>query len=1669
MKKTLILVLTILFVGALITLGACSLLPNNGDNGDRNDPNHQHSYGDYIGEKDYHYRECSVCHELTTYDEHSFNGGTTCSVCGYTCNHTLSETWVGYDEQGHHHLASCGHREFDGEYEPHNLVEYTNEGMICETCNYVHYHHFETGYGRYDYDDEYHWRKPLCEHTELHLFEEKHDFDSNNRCTVCGYQHEHIFDTSDWATNDSGHYYAATCGHDVKQSYAKHDYDNYYKCWTCGYQHTHTQSEFWTRDDAYHWHAATCGHSGFTSEKTEHNYEYDGFYYRDTCVDCGYYRSHVHVYNGYETDNDQHWRICLLCDRQDNYGNKTDHDYDADYKCNTCGYQHVHEIDTELSFDNDSHYYAAHCNHVKVEYVAHNYDDDYKCLTCGAQHVHTTAATYSTDNDWHWYEITCGHDIEPDKLKHNLQYNTGAYFGKYVCQDCNWVHVHTFDYDVWASDVDKHYHPSTCGHLERISERSHSFVDDECTVCHASTNLEYEYLSAQGQYVVKGIGTKQGGSIVIPDTWRGGRVTGIARNAFKDVDFIVEITMSDNITSIGADAFSGCVSLQSVRLSNNITTLSARCFEGCASLQTLNMPTGLTEIQEYCFKGCAKLDFSLPSTITSLGIAAFYGCGITEINIPTVITEIPNLLMCGCTALRHVSIGDKVTSIGYYAFDKTAIENITLPNTLLSIGECAFRNTAIESITLPDSLLTIGKSAFEQCNNLTQVVVPDSVTSMGESAFYYCRGLTSVELGNGITTLPNYAFCGCSKLQTVRLGASIQTIGYYGFSGSSSMTTLVLKGSWAQFCAIDFEIEKYEEDGPLCNPLRYVSTVYVGDTEVGKDLVLPNDVTLIKTNAFYKCNAFDSITLPDCNITLQRQAFIHAGFTSVNLGNGRITWECKSYANPENNAFKDCAKLQTVTMGDNITEIGAYAFIGCNELRSVTLGNGVQVIGDNAFDGLSKLTEINLPESLTRIGNYAFNNCVNIEVDVTCSQLTRIGNYAFYNCGKISTVTFGDKLTNIGGYAFSKLPLLQTIVIPDNVTYIGQDSFRSCTGLTSITVGSDDTSVSQEIFANAFKSCYNVTEINLGRSVTYIGADAFASSKITELIIPDTVTYIGEGAFMYCSQLTKLSVPFIGSGNGEYTEFMYFFADYFQKWTGMSQVLTEVTVCGGAVAQDAFHDCPNITVLNLEGVTSVAFDALSGLTGITTLTLPTLDNRLNYLFGGQSLDDNELLPESLNTVTVASGDIAREAFCGTNIRNIYLLEGVKSIGAYAFAECDKLHQIILPEGLETIGDYAFYDSNYMWNIVLPRSLKYVGKSAFYCTQKHDTNRIEYQGTLSEWCAIDFYGSSSNPLSRRASKNYLENFDDLELYINGELAHIDSTFTVPEGTTRIGDYSLVDLVSLNLPASLREVNNYAFEGCAGLCAITIPEENDVFVTLSGVLYLKDSWEVVHVPYQIGVLTIPDSMVHVPENLFAYKENLACVYFNDNVVSIGKGAFRNCKNLTALHFGSGLQTIGELAFASCTSLKKLELPDSVISIGNEAFTNCKSLNTLKLNEGLETIGVNAFATAESLRHVTLPNSLTSIGRGAFSYSGVESVVIGKKLTSIPSIFLNTAATTLSKVYYYGEKRDWQSILGNIEDGTIKRCQIYFYSAYQPLVTSTDLHWHYDADGNITEWKN
>ena len=70
--------------------------------------------------------------------------------------------------------------------------------------------------------------------------------------------------------------------------------------------------------------------------------------------------------------------------------------------------------------------------------------------------------------------------------------------------------------------------------------------------------------------------------------------------------------------------------------------------------------------------------------------------------------------------------------------------------------------------------------------------------------------------------------------------------------------------------------------------------------------------------------------------------------------------------------FSDLANLRNVTIGENVTSIGIWAFSGCTSLTEITIPKKVTSIENLAFYGCSNLTKVYSKASTPPLSSGAF-------------------------------------------------------------------------------------------------------------------------------------------------------------------------------------------------------------------------------------------------------------------------------------------------------------------------------------------------------------------------------------------------------------------------------------------------------------------------------------------------------------------------------------------------------------------------------------------------------------------------------------------------------------------------------------------------------------------------
>jgi hypothetical protein len=172
--------------------------------------------------------------------------------------------------------------------------------------------------------------------------------------------------------------------------------------------------------------------------------------------------------------------------------------------------------------------------------------------------------------------------------------------------------------------------------------------------------------------------------------------------------------------------------------------------------------------------------------------------------------------------------------------------------------------------------------------------------------------------------------------------------------------------------------------------------------------------------------------------------------------------------------------------------------------------------------------------------------------------------------------------------------------------------------------------------------------------------------------------------------------------------------------------------------------------------------------------------------------------------------------------------------------------------------------------------------------------------------------------------------------------------------------------------------------------------------------------------IVAITIPETITAIPDNAFRGCVELKELVLPAALKTIGSGAFAGC-GISSLTIPAGLTVIGESAFAANAQtegdsapnknvLQSLVIPDTVLEIGAYAFKDC-GIQSLRLGRRLTTIGAEAFR-GNDIQSLVIPDAVTTLGASAFRDCGIEILQLGRGLTAIEQrTFSNNKITALT----------------------------------------------------------
>ena len=320
--------------------------------------------------------------------------------------------------------------------------------------------------------------------------------------------------------------------------------------------------------------------------------------------------------------------------------------------------------------------------------------------------------------------------------------------------------------------------------------------------------------------------------------------------------------------------------------------------------------------------------------------------------------------------ITEVRIEDGVTSIGdaafYYCY---CLRSVVIPDSVTRIGTRAFTNTPFFNNTdnWKDGVLYVDDHLIKsQITTEGVYTVKAGTKVIADSAFYGCENLSDVILPDSTTNIGEYTFSNCKNLNSITIPDSVTSIGKFAFSNCKSLSNITISNNLT--------------DIPIGT---FSNTAYSSDEKNWEEDVLYLGSYLIEV----KDTLAGAYSIKDGTKVIADMAF------------------CRG-----------CDNLQSITIPDSVTSIGAFAFSGCKNLGEIVLPDTITSIGSSTFSFTAYTNdEKNWEGDVLYLGSYLIDVRDTISGAYTVKTDTKvIADHAFSSCKNLSSITIPNSVINTG-------------------------------------------------------------------------------------------------------------------------------------------------------------------------------------------------------------------------------------------------------------------------------------------------------------------------------------------------------------------------------------------------------------------------------------------------------------------------------------------------------------------------------------------------------------------------------------------------------------------------------------------------------------------------------
>ncbi len=310
-----------------------------------------------------------------------------------------------------------------------------------------------------------------------------------------------------------------------------------------------------------------------------------------------------------------------------------------------------------------------------------------------------------------------------------------------------------------------------------------------------------------------------------------------------------------------------------------------------------------------------------------------------------------------------------------------------------------------------------------------------------------------------------------------------------------------------------------------------------------------------------------------------------------------------------------------------------------------------------------------------------------------------------------------------------------------------------------------------------------------GMPVTRIKDGVFVfCSELTEITIPGSIIFIDDAAFNICISLENINVS-KNSNNFCSLDGVLFNKNKTNLIKYPSAKKAEKYIINNGVtkiSENAFEDCCNLVELTIpESVKNMGEYVISGSEKLENINVSE-NNAYFCSIDGVLFDKNCTMlikypigkTQTEYSVKESVIKIGDGAFAGCYIlESVALPDNLKNIGGFGFNNCRGLKTIKLPDKLTSLGKYAFFNCISLTEIAIPEGVANIGENTFFCCESLKSITIE-----NPVCEIYGYDLSYNYNTTICNK--YDNVNNEYIYTGIMYGHENSTAQAYAGKCNI---------------------------------------------------------------------------------------------------------------------------------------------------------------------------------------------------------------------------------------------------------------------------------------------